>query len=830
MRNFYKLSRTVILIFGAFLSSNAYAQTAYVMGSSPATNNSTIQACSGILYDDGGINGNYSSNQDIKVTLEASSGHEMLLDFGVFALHSSEYLYVYDGSSTSASQVSGSPFTGSYIPANIISTSGSLTIRLVASGSSSDKGFELAFLCVPKSTLGYTYLTWDGASTGSQTSIQPSSSAASAFSPATDQLTGCPSSGSSSSFDVDFSFDETVGSVFDAMRSGTYGAYGSPYFTMYMDNYDNGASPNSAYNPGDEIQMRFDFEHPLQIVSLVIGDVDADDASNPPSGSSSFQDKVVVKALGLSNDTVDVDIAIMKSGRLNQNGQEILSTWTNGANTNIAPDSLRASIHISTESPIKSLIIRYIAGPDDPNPAQQAIRLSAITCGCPSLVELAGNIFNDANGLSNSTVDGPGIGNPSSATLYVNLVDSTTGLVVATTTVGSGGAYSFSDVTGNYNYVLQLSTTAGTPGSAMPTSSLPSAWAATGENIGSGTGNDGNVDQLISLALGTSNISNINYGIDRIPVANNSTTTLTLSPATDDIVPIGSFVYSNPSLTGSDAEDGYKGNGDKMAITSLPTNGELYYNGSQVIYGDDGTNPPSASNPFTLASYDSTALQIKMTGSGYTTTEFDFVVYDAAGIVSAPATYELEWPNPVPVTWLSFDVHANGPQSAKLLWSTATEINNKGFEVERSYNGSEFEKIGFVEGIGNSSAISDYQYIDLSIAANQSKVFYRLKQIDFNGEFEYSEVKSLDLDIINPTITPNPTTGVVYLSGLSEFNGGQYTLTILDAQGKEIERSSILIKNSSEQTRLDLSNFKKGVYIIRVEGETSSTEFKVVKY
>ncbi len=164
------LSLMVLLVY------DTQAQS-YVMGTSPATNGSTLTACNGVIYDDGGISSDYSNNQDITVTITASADHEVLLDFGVFNFRNSDYLYVYDGTSTSAPQVTGSPFTGSTIPLNIISTSGSLTLREVTNGSQTRDGFEAAFLCVPKSSLGYAYFTWDNATSGSQTVISTSGSA-----------------------------------------------------------------------------------------------------------------------------------------------------------------------------------------------------------------------------------------------------------------------------------------------------------------------------------------------------------------------------------------------------------------------------------------------------------------------------------------------------------------------------------------------------------------------------------------------------------------------------------------------------------------------------
>jgi bifunctional ADP-heptose synthase (sugar kinase/adenylyltransferase) len=87
----------------------------------------------------------------------------------------------------------------------------------------------------------------------------------------------------------------------------------------------------------------------------------------------------------------------------------------------------------------------------------------------------------------------------------------------------------------------------------------------------------------------------------------------------------------------------------------------------------------------------------------------------------------------LPVSWISFTANANG-MDAVLNWATATETNNKGFEVERSLDGSIFKTIGFVEGRINSGSVKNYRFTDnraLEMFAGAS-VYYRLKQVDLD--------------------------------------------------------------------------------------------------
>lgn len=114
---------------------------------------------------------------------------------------------------------------------------------------------------------------------------------------------------------------------------------------------------------------------------------------------------------------------------------------------------------------------------------------------------------------------------------------------------------------------------------------------------------------------------------------------------------------------------------------------------------------------------------------------------------------------PVPVELTDFKASLNN-NSVNINWNTATEINNYGFEIERSVNNNIFEKIGFVQGCGNSNSPKHYSYDDDGIYSS-GKYSYRLKQIDTDGSYEYSSIK--DVLISNPSITklkqnyPNPS-------------------------------------------------------------------------
>lgn len=92
----------------------------------------------------------------------------------------------------------------------------------------------------------------------------------------------------------------------------------------------------------------------------------------------------------------------------------------------------------------------------------------------------------------------------------------------------------------------------------------------------------------------------------------------------------------------------------------------------------------------------------------------------------------------VPVELISFNAIQNA-LAVNITWTTATEINNYGFEIEKSADGAVFYKIGFVDGRGTTSEKQDYLFVDHRIELDK-KLYYRLKQIDFSGDYKYSDV------------------------------------------------------------------------------------------
>jgi uncharacterized repeat protein (TIGR01451 family) len=130
-------------------------------------------------------------------------------------------------------------------------------------------------------------------------------------------------------------------------------------------------------------------------------------------------------------------------------------------------------------------------------------------------VRVSGNVFQDSNGLTDSTVNGTGT-NAGSADLTAYLIDSTTGFIAKKTSVSGSGTYTFATViVGTYTVVL-ANTSSLAIGAAAPTPSLPATWTSTGENIGAGAGSDGTPDgKSAPIVIAAADVANVNFALMR---------------------------------------------------------------------------------------------------------------------------------------------------------------------------------------------------------------------------------------------------------------------------------------------------------------------------
>jgi hypothetical protein len=185
----------------------------------------------------------------------------------------------------------------------------------------------------------------------------------------------------------------------------------------------------------------------------------------------------------------------------------------------------------------------------------------------------------------------------------------------------------------------------------------------------------------------------------------------------------------------------------------------------------------------------------------------------------------------LPVELVSFNASVND-NSVNLSWQTATELNNFGFEVERTFASASsvqtWENIGFVKGAGNSSSPKDYSFKDLKLANKSYQ--YRLKQIDNDGSFTYSKVINVTVEYAPSSFSlsqnyPNPFNPSTKISWQSPVSSWQ-TLKVYDILGNEVATLVDEFRAAgSYEIDFNASQLTSGVYVYKISaGEFSDTK------
>lgn len=183
----------------------------------------------------------------------------------------------------------------------------------------------------------------------------------------------------------------------------------------------------------------------------------------------------------------------------------------------------------------------------------------------------------------------------------------------------------------------------------------------------------------------------------------------------------------------------------------------------------------------------------------------------------ATDNFVTEIPAALPVALTSFEATLIA-EDALLTWQTATEENNAGFEIQKSIDGEHFTTIDFVRGQGTTYRTTDYHYWDRSVQMGVN--YYRLKQVDHNGEYTYSHIVSvrrLTTQANEPFLHPNPATSEVRVLNMR----GPATLYNLLGQ-------AIRTVDLTPQSVLDISDLRSGQYFVRgtaIDGPMQTLRF-----
>ncbi len=210
---------------------------------------------------------------------------------------------------------------------------------------------------------------------------------------------------------------------------------------------------------------------------------------------------------------------------------------------------------------------------------------------------------------------------------------------------------------------------------------------------------------------------------------------------------------------------------------------------------------------------------------------FDFALVDANQqiyIELAPRSYSV-WisaPNlsPLPATLTNFEVFPK-PDYVQLKWESENEINLSVYEVERSLDGQKFEKIGLVEATGSGT----YLFEDRAPVFNQP-MYYRLKLLDLDGKYNFSEIRTLKLEknINDLALVPNPVNQISTLTFNSLLNGTA-SIQLYDTRGRLISGSLLSVHGGENHHELNLELLQSGIYIIQIKMGAYLNQLKLVK-
>jgi hypothetical protein len=181
----------------------------------------------------------------------------------------------------------------------------------------------------------------------------------------------------------------------------------------------------------------------------------------------------------------------------------------------------------------------------------------------------------------------------------------------------------------------------------------------------------------------------------------------------------------------------------------------------------------------------------------------------------------------LPVNLSEFKAVKNG-KTAVLSWKTLSELNNKGFGVERSADGNNFSQIQFVNGNGSTTAASQYSTTDNSPLSGAN--YYRLKQVDNDGKQTYSSTVSVNFSSINAvgfSFYPNPVKAKIVV-GIQSITSNKASISLINADGKTVRSMVLTNQNANTNVQFDVANIARGNYFLVLKDGASIKTNKVV--
>ncbi|HEY6162905.1 MAG TPA: G8 domain-containing protein [Bacteroidia bacterium] len=231
--------------------------------------------------------------------------------------------------------------------------------------------------------------------------------------------------------------------------------------------------------------------------------------------------------------------------------------------------------------------------------------------------------------------------------------------------------------------------------------------------------------------------------------------------------------------------------------------GTLYFQGGQKIRLDCNSSLVVFSGG-TLAG-DNNGSKIEYCGT---------YVWDGPGPDPGPFAY----PNSaLPIDLLSFSAIVSAQKEVDLTWVTASENNNSYFVIERTVEGTHFDSLQLIPGSGTTTTVHYYSSIDNEPLKGIS--YYRLKQVDNNGQFTYSQIVAVELDVLYPNPCGNAS---AYILLPTEYQGKEIELSVYGARGAKVIQKSVVVPAGSGPFPIMLvddcsASLAAGIYTVLVQ-------------
>lgn len=231
-----------------------------------------------------------------------------------------------------------------------------------------------------------------------------------------------------------------------------------------------------------------------------------------------------------------------------------------------------------------------------------------------------------------------------------------------------------------------------------------------------------------------------------------------------------------------------------------------------------------------LSTTDSIIVDLQVTSPSEVCVMRDTMVWDVVAVVLGTELFSWQALNSNTGTALPVELIEFTGELARnkilLDWTTGSEVNNDGFEIHKSNDGRNWESIGFVNGQGNSFIAMRYDFEDDNLFSGQN--YYRLKQVDFSGAFDYSEIIVFEVRTKKEYkrslyIYPNPSPNEVTIS-IPAFTNSTEKIEIFNMQGQLV----LNIPIQDKQEKYQINSLGTGTYLVRMINGGQITTQKLV--